>query len=180
MRENYGLYCYWDVNNNCFVASASDFEWCRGRGETRVEAVTSLQDEMQEWINTGHELGANKFDPLPGIAVQQQVMPTPAAPAPPQNAGEKPIELAEAQRQIPSPLVVDVLSVNILKEIGVQADFGVKLVDAGLITNEELKTALDTYVDVYFYDPRIHGLDPTRVDLEHTTANINLATGWIG
>ena len=180
MRENYGLYCYWDVNNNCFVAFSPSFELCRGRGETHAEAVASLHDEVQEWISTGHELGASKFGPLPGTAVQQQIMPTPAAPAPPQNAGEKLFELAEAQRQIPSPLAVDVSSVNMLKGIGVQADFGVKLVQAGLMTNEELKAALDTYVDVYFYDPRIHGLDPTRVDLEHTTANINLVTGWIG
>ncbi len=67
-----------------------------------------------------------------------------------------------------------------LKGVGVQADFGVKLVEAGLMTNEELKATLDTYVNVYFYDPRIHGLDPICVDLEHTTANMDLVTGWIG
>ncbi len=178
MRENYGLYCYWDVNNNCFVAFSPSFELCRGRGETHTEAVASLHDEVQEWINTGHELGATKFDPLPGTAAQQQI--TPAAPAPPRNAGEKLFELAEAQRQIPPLLAVDVSSVNMLKDIGVRADFGVKLVEAGLMTNEELEATLDTFVDVYFYDPRIHGLDPTRIDLEHTTASIDLATGWIG
>lgn len=145
-----------------------------------MEAVASLHAEVQEWINTGHELGVSKFDPLSGTAVQQQIMPMPAAPTLPQNAGEKPVELAEAQHQIPSLLAVDVSSVNMLKGIGVQADFGVKLVEAGLMTNKELKATLDTYVNVYFYDPRIHGLDPTRIDLEHTTANIDLVTGWIG
>ncbi len=144
-------------------------------GSSRV----SRYREVQEWINTGHELGASKFDPLPGTAVQQ-VVPTPTAPAPPQNAGEKLFEFAEAQRKIPSLLAVDMSSVNMLKGIGVQADFGVESVNAGLMTNEELKAALDTYVNGYFYDPRIHGLDPTRSDLEHTTANINLVTGWIG
>jgi hypothetical protein len=71
-------------------------------------------------------------------------------------------------------------AVNIMKGVGVQADFGMKLVNAGLMTRNELIASLDTYVDLYFYDPRIHGLDPTRVDLEATTAPINTITGEIG
>jgi len=53
------------------------------------------------------------------------------------------------------PLVRDTMAVNTLKSIGVQADQGMRLVSAGLMTRDELISSLDTYVDVYFYDPRI-------------------------
>lgn len=79
-----------------------------------------------------------------------------------------------------SPSVTDSPAVNVLKGVGVQADLGIKLVDAGLMTRDELKASFDTYEDVFFYDPRVHGLDSTRVDLEATTAAINIVTGQIG
>ncbi len=91
MRENYGLYCYWDVNNNCFVAFSPSFELCRGRGETHAEAVASLHDEVQEWINTGHELGANEFDAPARMIVPEQVLSQSTAQSPSQKtATEKP------------------------------------------------------------------------------------------
>ena len=91
MRENYGLYCYWDVNNNCFVAFSPSFELCRGRGKTQTEAVASLHAEVQEWISTGHELGVNGFDTPARMTVPEQVLPrSPALPASQKTAAEKP------------------------------------------------------------------------------------------
>ena len=80
----------------------------------------------------------------------------------------------------PLPLVLDIECVNTLKLLGINADLGVKVVAAALMLNADLITSLNTVVDVYFYDPRIHGLDPTRIDTVHTTAPISTTTGMIG
>ncbi|MGI4787913.1 MAG: hypothetical protein ACRYFS_03580 [Janthinobacterium lividum] len=95
------------------------------------------------------------------VYIASQIGPTQPAPTPP-------------------PLVTDVECVNTLKSVGISADLGVKLVAGGLMTNADLITSLNTAVNVFFYDPRIHGLDPTRIDTVHTTAPINLTTGEIG
>ena len=65
MRENYGLCSLWDVNNNCFIALSPDYEFCRGMGKTHAEAVAALDDEVQEWIKTGRELGVDVSYVLP-------------------------------------------------------------------------------------------------------------------
>lgn len=59
MRGNYGLFSWWDVDNNCFVAFSPDYILCPGIGSTHAEAVTALDDEVQEWIRTGHEFGVD-------------------------------------------------------------------------------------------------------------------------
>ncbi len=81
----------------------------------------------------------------------------------------------------PAPLVVDVECVNTLKSFGMIADLGYAQVQDGTLTNAALIASLATAVDVYFYDPRIHGLDPTKIDTVHTTPGIiDQVTGWIG
>lgn len=59
MREKYGLCSWWNVSNNCFVARSPDYEVCWGRGSTHAEAVAALDDDVQEWIRTGRELGVD-------------------------------------------------------------------------------------------------------------------------
>lgn len=80
----------------------------------------------------------------------------------------------------PAPLVVDVECVNTLKAFGMIADLGYAQVQGGTLTNAALIASLATAVDVYFYDPRIHGLDPTKIDVAHTTAAIDLISGYVG
>ncbi len=102
MRANYGLCCWWDVSNNCFVARSPDYEVCWGKGSTHAEAVAALDDQVQEWIRTGRELGVDVSYALP--ATQEQPRPVLEMPAPSQKDIPKKPKQKPKQTTRSSPL----------------------------------------------------------------------------
>ncbi len=55
--RNYELIIYWSEKDRAFIVEVPELAGCMADGATYVEAVTNVQKVIDEWIETGKELG---------------------------------------------------------------------------------------------------------------------------
>lgn len=56
---------YWSEQDEAFIAEVPALPGCAADGQTRQEALDSLEIVMQEWLHTADELG--RMPPLPEL-----------------------------------------------------------------------------------------------------------------
>jgi predicted RNase H-like HicB family nuclease len=53
----YQVLLYWSKEDNLFVAEVPELPGCMAHGETRQDALSSIQEAMQLWIDMALEVG---------------------------------------------------------------------------------------------------------------------------
>ncbi len=61
----YKVVIYWSDQDQAFIAEVPALPGCAADGQTRQEALDSLEIVMQEWLHTADELG--RMPPLPEL-----------------------------------------------------------------------------------------------------------------
>jgi predicted RNase H-like HicB family nuclease len=54
---NYEIILYWSAADGAFIAEVPELPGCLADGPTRAEALANVEQIIQEWIETAHELG---------------------------------------------------------------------------------------------------------------------------
>ncbi|MDI6768018.1 MAG: type II toxin-antitoxin system HicB family antitoxin [Bacteroidota bacterium] len=55
--NRYEVIIYWSEEDRSFIAEAPELPGCMADGATYHEALTNIEDVVQEWIETAKELG---------------------------------------------------------------------------------------------------------------------------
>ncbi len=61
MYEEYGAIVYWQPREKCWIAETSGMEICRGYGESRLEALESLEAEVRRWEATRQSISLSQL-----------------------------------------------------------------------------------------------------------------------
>ena len=56
---NYEIIMYWSADDNAFIAEVPELPGCMADGETRLDALKSVEIVINEWIETASETGRN-------------------------------------------------------------------------------------------------------------------------
>jgi len=59
--EKYEIIIYWSNEDQIYVAEVPELPGCMAHGETQENALKSIQEAIQLWIDTAKEFG----DPIP-------------------------------------------------------------------------------------------------------------------
>ena len=58
MREaHYHINVFWSDEDGCWIADVPDLKYCSAHGDTPAEAIASIQDAMEGWLETAREHG---------------------------------------------------------------------------------------------------------------------------
>ncbi len=55
--NRYEIILYWSDEDQVFVADVPELPGCMAHGDTQNEALKNIQDAMEFWLDTAHELG---------------------------------------------------------------------------------------------------------------------------
>ncbi len=53
----YEIIIYWDSSDKIFVAEVPDLPGCMAHGKTQIDAVTSISEAVDLWLETAKEFG---------------------------------------------------------------------------------------------------------------------------
>ena len=53
----YEIILYWSAEDESFIAEVPELPGCAADGDTRMQALESVETVIQEWIETARELG---------------------------------------------------------------------------------------------------------------------------
>jgi len=59
----YEVIIYWSADDDAFIAEAPELPGCMADGKTYIEALTSVEQVAQEWVETARELGREIPEP---------------------------------------------------------------------------------------------------------------------
>lgn len=59
--DKYEIIIYWSNEDEIFIAEVPELPGCMAHGDTQSDALMSIQEAMQLWIDTAKEFG----DPIP-------------------------------------------------------------------------------------------------------------------
>lgn len=59
--HKYEIIIYWDNQDNAYIAEVPELPGCTAHGETYDDALSSVKDAIQLWVDTAKEFG----DPVP-------------------------------------------------------------------------------------------------------------------
>ena len=59
--DKYEIIIYWSNEDQICIAEVPELPGCMAHGDTQSDALTSIQEAMQLWIDTAKEFG----DPIP-------------------------------------------------------------------------------------------------------------------
>jgi predicted RNase H-like HicB family nuclease len=57
MDKKYEIIIYWSVEDSAFVAEAPELAGCMADGESYKEALSNIEQVIEEWIETAQEIG---------------------------------------------------------------------------------------------------------------------------
>ena len=57
MNYKYEIIIYWSFDDNRFIAEAPELPGCMADGLSHTEALTNIQEVINEWIETAKSLG---------------------------------------------------------------------------------------------------------------------------
>jgi len=57
MDNKYEIIIYWSVDDSAFVAEALELAGCMADGESYKEALSNIEQVIEEWIETAQEIG---------------------------------------------------------------------------------------------------------------------------
>ena len=55
--NKYEIIIYWSADDNAYIAEVPELAGCMADGKTYQEALTNVQQIMEEWIETARSLG---------------------------------------------------------------------------------------------------------------------------
>jgi len=61
--NNYEIIVFWSREDECFVAEIPELPGCMAHGETDIEALKSVKEAKELWLETAKELGRNIPEP---------------------------------------------------------------------------------------------------------------------
>ncbi len=57
MNSKYEIIIYWSKDDEAFIAEVPELAGCMSDGKTYQEALTNVQEVIEEWIETAEDLG---------------------------------------------------------------------------------------------------------------------------
>ncbi len=55
-EPRYHINLFWSDEDDCWIADVPDLKYCSAHGDTPSEAIVSIQDAMEGWLETAAEL----------------------------------------------------------------------------------------------------------------------------
>jgi predicted RNase H-like HicB family nuclease len=56
-HAHYHINVFWSDEDGCWIADVPDLKYCSAHGDTPTEAITSIQDAIEGWLETAREHG---------------------------------------------------------------------------------------------------------------------------
>jgi predicted RNase H-like HicB family nuclease len=63
MTSRYEIILYWCAEDTVFVAEVPELPGCMAHGDSQETALRNVQDAIQLWIDTAHEMGESVPEP---------------------------------------------------------------------------------------------------------------------
>ena len=57
MNSKYEIIIYWSKDDEAFIAEVPELAGCMSDGKTYQEALTNVQEVIEEWIETSKDIG---------------------------------------------------------------------------------------------------------------------------
>ena len=54
---HYHINLFWSDEDGCWIADVPDLKYCSAHGDTPDEAIASIQDAMEGWLETARDCG---------------------------------------------------------------------------------------------------------------------------
>ena len=71
----YHINLFWSDEDGCWIADVPDLRYCSAHGETPAEAVASIKDAVQGWLEVARDQGF----PIPEVNYRPEIYTARAA-----------------------------------------------------------------------------------------------------